>query len=131
MAATQAPSRPRSTPPTPTPKTAAAHLARTPPRTTPQGSPARFAPPGAGRRGAGAGVSGPFWGGAGAGRRGRGCGPAGARVTLPTRGGAAFWGGGPAPPPMFMMSHDPAYAPGRIEGQGYAKAKDIFAYECS
>ena len=33
--------------------------------------------------------------------------------------------------PMFMMSHDAAYAPARIEGQGYVKAKDIFAYECS
>lgn len=34
-------------------------------------------------------------------------------------------------PPMFMMSHDPRYTPGRIEGAGYAKAKDIFAYTCS
>jgi GNAT superfamily N-acetyltransferase len=34
-------------------------------------------------------------------------------------------------PPMFMMSHDPAYAGPRIEEQGYARAKDIFAYICS
>jgi hypothetical protein len=34
-------------------------------------------------------------------------------------------------PPMFMMSHDPRYAPARIEGQGYAKAKDLYAYVCS
>jgi len=34
-------------------------------------------------------------------------------------------------PPMFMMSHDPRYTPARIEGQGYARAKDIYAYVCS
>jgi GNAT superfamily N-acetyltransferase len=34
-------------------------------------------------------------------------------------------------PPMFMMSHDAPHTPGRIEGQGYAKAKDIYAYVCS
>jgi GNAT superfamily N-acetyltransferase len=34
-------------------------------------------------------------------------------------------------PPMFMMSHDAPHTPGRIEGAGYAKAKDIFAYVCS
>ncbi len=34
-------------------------------------------------------------------------------------------------PAMFMMSHDAAYAPARVEGQGYARAKDLFAYECS
>ena len=31
-------------------------------------------------------------------------------------------------PPMLMMGHDPAYAGPRIEQQGYAKAKDLFAY---
>lgn len=31
-------------------------------------------------------------------------------------------------PPMFMMGHDPAHIGGRIEQQGYAKAKDIYAY---
>lgn len=34
-------------------------------------------------------------------------------------------------PPMFMMSHDAPHTPGRIEGAGYAKAKDIYAYVCS
>ncbi|MBU1377135.1 MAG: dATP pyrophosphohydrolase [Alphaproteobacteria bacterium] len=34
-------------------------------------------------------------------------------------------------PPMFMMSHDPRHTPGRIEGAGYARAKDIYAYVCS
>jgi hypothetical protein len=31
-------------------------------------------------------------------------------------------------PPMVLMGHDPAYAGPRIEAQGYAKAKDVFAY---
>jgi hypothetical protein len=31
-------------------------------------------------------------------------------------------------PPMFMMGHDAPYAGGRIEGQGYRKAKDVHAY---
>lgn len=31
-------------------------------------------------------------------------------------------------PPMLMMGHDPRYAARRIEEQGYAKAKDVFAY---
>ena len=31
-------------------------------------------------------------------------------------------------PPMLMMGHDPPYTAGRIEQQGYAKAKDVFAY---
>ncbi len=31
-------------------------------------------------------------------------------------------------PPMMMMGHDPAYAGARIEAQGYAKAKDVYAY---
>jgi hypothetical protein len=30
--------------------------------------------------------------------------------------------------PMVMMGHDPRYVGGRIEEQGYAKAKDIYAY---
>lgn len=34
-------------------------------------------------------------------------------------------------PPMFMMSHDAPHTPARIEGAGYRKARDIFAYECS
>ena len=31
-------------------------------------------------------------------------------------------------PPMLMMGHDPAYAGPRVEQQGYAKAKDLYAY---
>lgn len=31
-------------------------------------------------------------------------------------------------PPMLMMGHDPAYAARRIEEQGYAKVKDLYAY---
>jgi hypothetical protein len=34
-------------------------------------------------------------------------------------------------PPMFMMSHDAAHTAAAIEAQGYAKAKDIYAYTCS
>ena len=34
-------------------------------------------------------------------------------------------------PPMFMMSHDAPHTPGRIEGAGYSRAKDIYAYLCS
>jgi hypothetical protein len=33
-------------------------------------------------------------------------------------------------PPMVMMGHDPRYAGPRIEEQGYAKEKDVFAYIC-
>lgn len=33
-------------------------------------------------------------------------------------------------PPMVLMGHDPAYAGPRIEQQGYAKAKDLYAYIC-
>ena len=31
-------------------------------------------------------------------------------------------------PPMVMMGHDPAYAGARVEEQGYARAKDVYAY---
>jgi GNAT superfamily N-acetyltransferase len=31
-------------------------------------------------------------------------------------------------PPMVMMGHDPRYVAARIEEQGYAKAKDVYAY---
>jgi hypothetical protein len=33
-------------------------------------------------------------------------------------------------PPMVMMGHDPAYTAKRVEEQGYAKAKDAYAYVC-
>jgi GNAT superfamily N-acetyltransferase len=32
--------------------------------------------------------------------------------------------------PMVMMGHDPRYTPARVEEQGYAKAKDVYAYVC-
>ena len=32
--------------------------------------------------------------------------------------------------PMVMMGHDPAYTAQRVEAQGYAKAKDVYAYVC-
>ena len=32
--------------------------------------------------------------------------------------------------PMVMMGHDPRYAGARVEEQGYAKAKDVYAYVC-
>lgn len=31
-------------------------------------------------------------------------------------------------PPMMFMPHDPRYAAARVEEQGYAKAKDVYAY---
>ena len=31
-------------------------------------------------------------------------------------------------PPMMFMPHDPRYAAGRVEEQGYRKAKDVLAY---
>jgi GNAT superfamily N-acetyltransferase len=31
-------------------------------------------------------------------------------------------------PPMVMMGHDPVYTGARVEAQGYAKIKDVFAY---
>ncbi|HEY5290068.1 MAG TPA: dATP pyrophosphohydrolase [Caulobacteraceae bacterium] len=31
-------------------------------------------------------------------------------------------------PPMLLMGHDPRYVGGRIEEQGYAKVKDVYAY---
>nr|MCH1932624.1 hypothetical protein [Shewanella shenzhenensis] len=34
-------------------------------------------------------------------------------------------------PPMFMMGHDAPWTGARIEAQGYVKAKDLLAYQCS
>ena len=34
-------------------------------------------------------------------------------------------------PPMVMMGHDATYAARRVEEQGYAREKDIYAYICS
>lgn len=32
--------------------------------------------------------------------------------------------------PMVMMGHDPRYTAAHVEAQGYAKAKDVYAYVC-
>jgi hypothetical protein len=61
----------------------------------------------------------------------RGCGTALGPVNLSTNEEVGLLVEGAATPPMFMMSHDAPYAPARIEGQGYRKAKDLYAYECS
>jgi hypothetical protein len=34
-------------------------------------------------------------------------------------------------PPMVMMGHDPAWTGARVEEQGYAREKDIYAYLCN
>jgi len=34
-------------------------------------------------------------------------------------------------PPMLLMGHDPAYAGGQVEAQGYRKIKDVYAYKTS
>jgi len=33
-------------------------------------------------------------------------------------------------PPMVLMGHDPAYAGARVEAQGYAKIRDVYAFLC-
>ena len=63
--------------------------------------------------------------------RARGCKSALGPVNLSTNEEVGLLVEGREHPAMFMMSHDTAYAPGRIESQGYTKARDIFAYECS
>ena len=63
--------------------------------------------------------------------RGKGCRTAMGPVHLSTNEEVGLLVEGHAEPPMFMMSHDPPHTPGRIEGAGYARAKDIYAYVCS
>jgi len=63
--------------------------------------------------------------------RAKGCRTALGPVNLSTNEEVGLLVEGHDAPPMFMMSHDARHTPGRIEGQGYAKAKDIFAYVCS
>ena len=63
--------------------------------------------------------------------RGRGCKTALGPVNLSTNEEVGLLVEGAESPPMFMMSHDARYTADRIEGQGYAKAKDIYAYVCS
>lgn len=63
--------------------------------------------------------------------RERGCRAALGPVNLSTNEEVGLLVEGHDTPPMFMMSHDARYAPGRIEGAGYSRAKDIYAYVCS
>lgn len=61
----------------------------------------------------------------------KGCKAAVGPVNLSTNEEVGLLVEGHDTPPMFMMGHDPPYTPSRIEGAGYARAKDIFAYVCS
>ncbi|MDZ4372418.1 MAG: dATP pyrophosphohydrolase [Phenylobacterium sp.] len=61
----------------------------------------------------------------------RGCRTAVGPINLSTNEEVGLLVDGHDAPPMFMMGHDAAYTGGRIEGQGYAKAKDLHAYVCS
>ncbi len=63
--------------------------------------------------------------------RDRGCKTALGPINLSTNEEVGLLVEGRETPAMFMMSHDPAYAPSRIEDQGYIRAKDIFAYQCN
>jgi hypothetical protein len=62
--------------------------------------------------------------------RERGCKAALGPVNLSTNEEVGLLVEGHDTPPMVLMGHDPAFTGGRIEAQGYAKAKDIYAYEC-
>jgi len=61
----------------------------------------------------------------------RGCKVAQGPVNLSTNEEVGLLVEGHDTPPMFMMGHDAPHTPARIEGQGYAAAKDIYAYVCS
>jgi len=63
--------------------------------------------------------------------RAKGCKTAMGPVNLSTNEEVGLLVEGADTPPMFMMSHDARHTPGRIEGAGYSRAKDIYAYVCS
>ncbi|HEX7946924.1 MAG TPA: dATP pyrophosphohydrolase [Phenylobacterium sp.] len=63
--------------------------------------------------------------------RERGCKTALGPINLSTNEEVGLLVDGAETPAMFMMSHDARHTAGRIEGQGYTKAKDIYAYVCS
>lgn len=63
--------------------------------------------------------------------RERGCKVAQGPVNLSTNEEVGLLVEGHDTPPMFMMGHDARHTARGIEGQGYAKAKDIYAYVCS
>ncbi len=62
--------------------------------------------------------------------RARGCGRALGPLNLSVNEEIGLLIEGFDTPPMVMMGHDPRYTAGRIEQQGYAKAKDVHAYLC-
>jgi GNAT superfamily N-acetyltransferase len=61
----------------------------------------------------------------------RGCRAALGPVNLSTNEEVGLLVEGHDTPPMFMMGHDAPWTGARIEAQGYVKAKDLFAYQCS
>lgn len=61
----------------------------------------------------------------------RGCRASVGPVNLSTNEEVGLLVDGHDTPPMFMMGHDAPHVPARIEGQGYGKARDIYAYVCS
>jgi len=63
--------------------------------------------------------------------KGKGCKTAIGPVNLSTNEEVGLLVDGADTPPMFMMGHDARHTGDHIEGQGYARAKDIFAYVCS
>ncbi|MFN3583082.1 dATP pyrophosphohydrolase [Phenylobacterium sp.] len=61
----------------------------------------------------------------------RGCRAALGPVNLSTNEEVGLLVEGHDTPPMFMMGHDAPWTGARIEAQGYVKAKDLLAYQCS
>lgn len=62
--------------------------------------------------------------------RERGCRAALGPINLSTNEEVGLLVEGHDTPPMFMMGHDAPWTGSRIEGQGYAKARDLYAYAC-
>lgn len=60
----------------------------------------------------------------------RGCTKALGPLNLSTNEEVGLLVEGDDTPPMFMMSHDARHTASRIEGCGYGKAKDVYAYVC-
>lgn len=62
--------------------------------------------------------------------RERGCRTALGPLNLSTNEEVGLLVDGFETPPMLLMGHDAPFTGGRIEEQGYAKAKDLYAYAC-
>lgn len=60
--------------------------------------------------------------------RSQGCGRALGPLNLSTNEEVGLLVDGFDTPPMVLMGHDPPYAGARVEAQGYAKARDVYAY---